>query len=232
MLSDILGRTGSVGIAREHFPTAPEAPLPDWLAECASWDAMFRLLKKHALFGYFGIKGNLLQMFPLISSGVFAGPRWIFKHIYLTRRDRVGQAISLARAVKTNEWHSSDDPVPDPDLTFDEVVSSLHHIHTMEADWETIFTVLQVEPLRLCYEDLIADRSGEFERIRRHLGVRWKTDPADIVSAYQPLRQRHDPIWLRRLRDQFDPPEGMGRGPSERRTAESAAGRPPVEFIP
>jgi len=203
-LSDTLGKTGSVGLAEEHFPTSLEAPLPRWLAQCANLHDAFRILQEHAPCGYFGIKGGLFQMFPLISKGLFAGPKCIFKHIYLTRRDRIGQAISLARAVKTNEWHSFHGHTPDPNLSFEDVVFHLRYISSMEADWETVFSALQIEPLRLYYEDLVTDPSSVFERIRQHLDVQWKISPPDIVSVHRPLSERHDPGWTRRLRDQFE----------------------------
>jgi hypothetical protein len=205
MLADILGRIGSVGTAHEHFPTAPDAPLPDWMARCRSFEEIFPLLEEDAAPSrYFGIKGGIFQMFPLISSGVFAGPRCIFKHIYLTRRDRIAQAISLARAIKTNEWHSSDPVMRDPDLSFEEVLYFLRYLRTMEADWETVFSALQLDPLRLCYEDLIDDRQRVFEQIREHLGVQWKTDPCHIISAHESISARHDRGWLRRLYSQFE----------------------------
>jgi LPS sulfotransferase NodH len=203
-LSDILGQTGSVGIAKEHFPTDPEAPLPAWLAQCGTLHDAFRILQEDAPSGYFGIKGGLFQMFPLISEGVFAGPNCIFKHIYLTRRDRVGQAISLARAVKTNEWHSSDAPSPDPNLSFEDVLFYLRYLRSMEADWETVFSALQIRPLHLYYEDLVTDPSRAVEQIRQHLDVQWKISPADIVSVHRSLSERHDPSWKQKLRDQFE----------------------------
>jgi LPS sulfotransferase NodH len=206
MLADVLGQTGSVGRAREHFPTCADAPLPKWLDKCSSLRDIFRILEKWAPAGYFGIKGCLLQMFPLISAGVFAGPGCIFRHIYLTRRDRLGQAISLARAVKTNEWHSHDSHVPDPDLNCEDIVYYLHHIRTMEAGWETVFTIFQLEPLRLYYEDLVNDRLNVFEQIRQYLGVQWEIAPAEIVSSFQCVSERHDSGWIKRLREMFETP--------------------------
>jgi trehalose 2-sulfotransferase len=199
LLSDVLGRTGSVGMAREHFRT----PVPDWMATCANLNDVLRMLEDKAPSGYFGIKGDLFQMFPLISEGLFAGPG-IFKHIYLTRRDHIGQAISLARAVKTNEWHSHDVSVPDPDLTIEDVLGYLRYLRTMERDWETVFTALQLAPLRLSYEDLVTDPAGVFERIRQFLDVQWKVDPIRIVSAYQSVSGRHDPRWMKNLRAQLE----------------------------
>jgi LPS sulfotransferase NodH len=203
MLSDVLGQTGGVGMAEEHFPTSSDLPLPEWMATCANLDEVLRMLQANAPSGYFGIKGDLFQMFPLIAEGVFAGPGCIFKHIYLTRRDHVGQAISLTRAIKTNEWHTRDAPVPDPDLMFEDVLFYLRYLHEMEADWETIFSALQIAPLRLYYEDLVADPAGAFEKTRQYLDVEWKVDPSGVVSAYQSVRDRHDPQWIQNLRAQF-----------------------------
>jgi len=205
MLSDVLGQTESVGFAREHF-RADDSTIPEWMTTCASLKAVLRRLESKAPSGYFGVKGDLFQMFPLISEGLFAGPECIFKPIYLTRRDHVGQAISLARAVKTNEWHSHDAPAADPDLTVEDVLSSVRYLRAMEADWETVFTALQITPLRLYYEDLVADPAVLFERIRQYLGVQWKIDPAGIVSAYQSVSERHDPRWIQSLRAQLEAP--------------------------
>ena len=184
MLADVLGRTQSVGVAREHF-RADGASIPNWMSTC-------------------GLKGDLFQMFPLISEGVFAGPGCIFKHIYLTRRDHIGQAISLARAVKTNEWHSHDAPAPDPELIIDEVLGYVRYLRTMESDWETVFTTLGIAPLRLYYEDLVSGAASVFERTRQYLDVQWKVDPMGIVSSYKPVRERHDPRWIENLRSQLE----------------------------
>jgi hypothetical protein len=203
MLADVLGRTGSVGVAREHF-RADGTSLPDWMTAFDNLNEVLRRMESNAPSGYFGLKGDLFQMFPLVSEGVFAGPDCIFKHIYLTRRDHIGQAISLARAVKTNEWHSHDAPVPDPDLTIEEVLGYVRYLREMESDWETVFTALRIAPLRLSYEDLVADSGSIFERTRQYLGVQWKVDPTGIVSPYKPIRERHDPSWIQTLRAQFE----------------------------
>ena len=90
--------------------------------------------------------------------------------------------------MKSGEWHSSDAPAPDPDLSFEEVLFFLRYIRSMEADWETVFSALQIEPLRLCYEDLVTDQPAVLERIRRHLNVngrlpRQKSSPFIEPSA-------------------------------------------------
>jgi LPS sulfotransferase NodH len=105
--------------------------------------------------------------------------------------------------VKTREWHSHDAPVTDPELTLAEIVSHFHYIREMEADWETVFTALQVAPLRLCYEDLIAEPVAVFEQVRQYLDVNWRVDPAGIVSAYQSISDRHDPKWLQKQKCRF-----------------------------
>jgi len=203
MLADVLGRTQSVGVAREHF-RADGASIPDWMGTCDNLNEVLRKIQSNAPSGYFGLKGDLFQMFPLISEGVFAGPDCIFKHIYLTRRDHIGQAISLARAVKTNEWHSHDAPAPDPELIIDEVLGYVRYLRAMESDWETVFTTLGIAPLRLYYEDLVSGAASVFDRTRQYLDVQWKVDPMGIVSSYKPVRERHDPRWIENLRSQLE----------------------------
>ena len=203
MFADILERTGSIGPTYEHF-RANGHPVPEWMVTCVDLRDALAELEKNAPEGCFGIKGTLLQMFPLISDGIFAGPAaCMSKHVYLTRRDILGQAISLARAVKTNEWHSHDTSVPDPELTLEDIVGKLRYIQEMQADWETVFTTLRIRPLRLYYEDLVTEPLLVFEEIRQYLNVEWRVDPADVVSKYQSVSARHDLQWLREQRSRF-----------------------------
>src|SRR5690242_19680010 len=56
MLGDVLGRTGSVGVAMEHFEE-PDSPLADWMQDCDSLQEMLRRLQQNVPGGYFGIQG-------------------------------------------------------------------------------------------------------------------------------------------------------------------------------
>lgn len=204
MLADVLGKTQTVARAYEHFFWNATEPVPDWMSPCATLREALELYAQKTPTGFPGIKGDLDQMFPLISEGLFAGPDCPYKHIYLTRRDQIGQAISLARAIETQEWQSTDEPVPDPDLTAGDVVRQLQYLRTMEADWEMVFATLAITPLRIYYEDLVADRPGVLEKIREFLDVQWKVDPASIVSTYESVSGRHDPAWVQNLREQVE----------------------------
>jgi LPS sulfotransferase NodH len=204
LLADLLLRTGAVDRAEEHFVPSPATSTSNWMSKCADLNEVFLKLEEQSPSGYFGIKGDLYQMFPLISAGAFSGPGCIFRHIYLKRRDLVGQAISLARAVSTHEWHSHDTHVPDPDLSLEDVLYHLHYIRKMEADWELVFTALQIEPLRLYYEDLISDRAALFKSLRCYLNVQWKVDPLHITSCYERISKYYNPYWIRKLREQLD----------------------------
>jgi LPS sulfotransferase NodH len=204
LLCDVITQTESFGNVYEHIRPDENPPIPDWMAAYANLREALRVLADLSPAGHFGMKGDLYQMFPLITEGLFAGPGGIRKHLYLTRRDHIGQAVSLARAKKTNEWHSHDAPAPDPDLAITDVVSQLHYLRTMEAEWEIVFAALRLAPLRLYYEDLISDRSGVLEKVRQYLDVQWKIDPAGIVSDRQSLSERHDPRWIQNIRAQFE----------------------------
>lgn len=204
MLADVLGQTQTVAKPHEHFFPNTPTPVPDWMAPCADLQEALRTLAAKTPTGYMGIKGDLYQMFPLISEGLFAGPGSFFKHMYLTRRDVVGQAISLARAIKTKEFHSYDKPVADPDLTVEDVVEQIRYLRAMEADWETVFTALEVTPLRLTYEELVSEPAAVYEKIREFLDVQWSVDPASIVSEYESVSGRHDPRWIQNLREQIE----------------------------
>jgi len=204
-LADILSKTGALGPCKEHFPAEYGNYVPDWMTAYRGIAEVFRVLRRDSLpTPFFGIKGSLLQMFPLISAGAFGNPSLPFRYLYLRRKDVIGQAISLCRAAKTGEWHSSDPHVPDPEISIGEIIASVKHLKRMEADWEVIFSMLRIKPLRLTYEQCVAEPKKTFTEIGSYLGVTWPFDPTTIRSSLTPLAEKRDPLWQTKLRSHFE----------------------------
>ena len=80
--------------------------------------------------------------------------------VYLTRDDLLGQAISWARALQTEQYRSTQPAkqlaVYDADL----IRSRLMAIVRERAEWEAFFARTGIEPLRIVYERFLEDRSS------------------------------------------------------------------------
>ena len=78
------------------------------------------------------------------------------KVVYLTRRDKVAQAVSYSKAIMSNCWFAgvSFDKQPEYDLAH--VRMSERRIRKQENFWERVFELTQTSVFRVVYEDFLA----------------------------------------------------------------------------
>jgi hypothetical protein len=123
----------------------------------------------------FGVKGTLQMMVPLFLAGEFPMTLRDWKFVYLTRDNLVRQAISLVVAQKTNAWESKDRPVrelTDEDYSAAEIAHQMRSILQGQLWLEFFFSAFQVQPLRLKYEEFVADRAGAVEKVAKFCELR------------------------------------------------------------
>lgn len=107
----------------------------------------------------------------------FGAPRFI----YAGRRDAVRQAVSWAIAHQTGRYTSTAAaaevaaPSFDPEL----LDALLRRVEEAAAGWESLFELLEVEPLRLTYEDWAEDLEGTVGTILAWLGIPESPPPFD-----------------------------------------------------
>jgi LPS sulfotransferase NodH len=110
---------------------------------------------------------------PLLELLRNAFPRLQFIHI--SRRDKLRQALSKARAAQTGLWKIKDgeSPVPkeaefDPDL----IEKSIGEIALLEQLWEEFFQRIGIEPFRVEYEALCRDYEMTIRGVLDYLEIR------------------------------------------------------------
>lgn len=159
--------------------------------------------------GIFGIKmmsNHARQVVPHMAAEV-AGPadavRVLFpeaKFIYLWREDTDRQALSFFRAQRSGKWtkwasekeQGIEHEYEPLDLAF--IEDSLRYIERANAFWERCFDKFGIEPYRLSYERLTADRAGVVGEIGEFLGVRVSEEPeleVNIVRQADELTERY-----------------------------------------
>lgn len=81
------------------------------------------------------------------------------KYILLTRRDRVSQAVSWARALQTGIWSQPKGvtvvPKQEPRFDFRLVDWAYERVLISETTWADFFKIHGVEPFKVVYEDLV-----------------------------------------------------------------------------
>lgn len=123
---------------------------------------------------------------PELLAAAFPGVRYV----WLTRRDRTRQALSLLRAQASGRWQSTQaapaapaapKAAGAPDLgAVDDAVGDLV---SWDAAWESFFAQAGVRPVNLVYEDLVRDPSATLHELLAALEIalpaEWKPGPPE-----------------------------------------------------
>ena len=137
-----------------------------------------QLFAHRAQNGFFGVKLTWEHQAVLVEEArkhwdgirglddLFPGNRWV----YLRRRDKIGQAISGWRAMKSGKWHSSDIIAAQdakPEYGFHEILNVLFLLLNDEYHWDNYFGLNRIEPQIIFYEDFQNDPKGTVLKLVR-----------------------------------------------------------------
>ena len=204
LLCELLFSTGQAGAPAEYFDHALMKQFRlRWNA--GSFDEYLRALlaRKTGPNGVFGFKAHFFQLdqaFPGTTlQAAFPGLRYV----YITRADRLRQAISWARALQTDKWAFDHEVrVPRSEVfRRNEIDRLIAGIAERERRWEKLFAESGIELLRLTYERLVAAPEETVAAALGHVGI---ADAGSYPAGAPTLRRQADELtehWVRRYRD-------------------------------
>jgi LPS sulfotransferase NodH len=108
------------------------------------------------------------------------------------------QAISLVRAVQTEQWRSMD-AIALPHYDAEAIADGLRFLSQDEANWEAFFDRSAVSPYRLTYEELESSPQDAITALLTYLG---SGEPQPIPLSPSRHRRQSDDLteeWLRRF---------------------------------
>lgn len=122
--------------------------------------------------GVYGVK-----VFAYQNAAVAASLDWTralpnLSFIYLTRRDRLGQAISWAKALQTSQYRST---LPKQGVAIYEarlIRERLDALRWEDTEWDRFFQSRCITPLHIAYEDFIIAPQQTVDRVAALVGVR------------------------------------------------------------
>jgi trehalose 2-sulfotransferase len=153
------------------------------------------------MWSYFGDFMELMRGIPRFGgmgdgsllNAAFPGLRYVF----VSRSDKVRQAVSLWRALQTWVWRDErarpqDAPALDQRslYSFDAIDHLLDQLRRHEDAWRGFFFRIGQRPLSLVYEDIAGDLPGSVARVLDELGV--ERQPSDEPG--QPLSRQSDEL--------------------------------------
>jgi trehalose 2-sulfotransferase len=125
-------------------------------------------------------------------------------YIYVYRRDGVAQAVSMVRALQTNQWlaQAEEKPKGKARLRYDRdlIAKTMKEIELADAAWVRWFEANNINPFRIVYEDLTADPARTVQSVVELLGV--QNAESDEVMAPPVEKQADDTNleWIERFR--------------------------------
>jgi LPS sulfotransferase NodH len=137
------------------------------------------LAKLAALTGGEGLQGHTLLC------------RWFpnLHYVWITRRDRVAQAVSWSRAIQSRRWYAGDrrhgEDVP-VEFSFHHIDHLVKEIDAHELAWSEFFDRSGVAPLHVIYEALEQNMKTTVVTVLRFLGI----DPAGVRIEPRTTRLR------------------------------------------
>jgi trehalose 2-sulfotransferase len=122
------------------------------------------------------------------------------RFVWIQRRDTTRQAVSLWKALQTQQWRrDSDEDVGGQGLRFN--FAAVNHlklrIDEHNAAWQDFFDGCREEPVRVVYEDLVEDYEGTLLRLLDELGV---PIPENFAVEKPRMRRQADELseeWVR-----------------------------------
>ncbi|MGI9212027.1 MAG: Stf0 family sulfotransferase [Methylococcaceae bacterium] len=142
----------------------------------------------------FGMECSWFQWRLYLESNQQRVAPFAFDHyIYWTRRDLLGQALSLYKATETGYFHSTTGKKESPstEIVFDDgkIWDWMLHICQQEYGWQTYFQKRNIEPLNLCYEDLWSNTELTLTRLLSHIAP--EQPLATVIAAAQAAKSKH-----------------------------------------
>ena len=207
LLCRLLWNRGSAGLPHEYFHRRHRAELSErwgvgpglegYLAELAR--------RRTGGNGTFGFKAHFPQVEEaFLSAG--ADPAQAFpglRVVYVYRSDRVSQAVSFDLASATGLWSGEASAWAatgaKPEYDFERLWGRLRRILNIENSWEAYFEERGLDPLRLRFEDLVADPERAADRVCDYVGVERTGEVARGLPLLPSQHEAANEEWARRL---------------------------------
>lgn len=207
-VSHLLWQSGCLGAPLEYLNFLASGPYHfahgNPLAQLELWQ--YALHRRTSPNGVFGVKCFSLQlrelqrsnpkllidvMTTLLSRGAAA------RVVQLKRRDPVAHAISYARAALSGIWRKSQESAGGTrvDYSTEAVDHARSLLDQQEADWQALFEELQIRPLVLWYEDVLARPKDAVHAVASFLDVALDPEASIRVPAIERQSEVDPKLW-------------------------------------
>jgi LPS sulfotransferase NodH len=139
--------------------------------------------------------------------------------IYINRRDKLAQAVSMAIARQTKSWISLQRARgSEPEYDKDYICDALETAERQTRAWQNWFKRRNIVPFVVDYEDVIADKAGVVRSIVELLGVQDDEPEAIILPPVNKQGDETNEAWIARFKSETET-DGVAAFRSQTRAA-------------
>jgi LPS sulfotransferase NodH len=197
-----LWRTGLLGAPLEYLNFPLIAMDPRWSKLLRHERKFWRELRgaRTGLNGVFSYKFFVQNYVKIMDEKPKLLSRIAPTHVvYLTRADKLAQAISYSRAIRSGAWfwdHGTGDP-----CGYDEshIQSCLEAISGQETAWEHVFKITHVQPLRVFYEEFLEAPGSTIQAIIEYVVPGSRLDHPLQLPEFRVQRDSVSDDWKQRF---------------------------------
>ncbi len=213
-VSHLFWQTGCLGAPLEYCNFEPAGPYGHASRSAAGQQRLWQaaLVRRTSPNGVFGLKGFPGQFEalhhanpPLLAQVMrtFFPSAGRGRVILLHRRDRTAHAISYARAILSGIWRAEQEAGGrvEPEYSRVAVERAGKLIESQEASWQAMLADLEIAPLELWYEEVLADPSATLDAVAGYLEIEIDPDAAVKVPPIERQSQQGARAWARRHTD-------------------------------
>ena len=196
-LSHLLEATGRMGRPFEYLQPCFMAAFQKRFGQSDARATLREIFRRRTTpNGWFGMKAHWGQYDEARSDWQIDDLLRIDHFIFLERRDRVAQAVSLVIAEQTGSWTHLQRVEATPNYSATAITRALKKIEADYRGWRAHFAAKGICPIHIFYEDLVSDPLASINRIMTACGL----EPLDRLPVMAPARQVSAPnrVWTER----------------------------------
>jgi len=207
-LGQLLSSTGVLGHPLEYFNAPGRRRISDPSFPGQPEDQVQRVLTSgRTANGVYCVKMFAVQFRKVARSIRLTRKLPELRFVTLTRRDTLGQAISWARALQTEQYRGTQAVRSAPVYNKRAIARQLTEILDEYRAWAGYFARTGPPAAELVYEDLIGDPQGDVDRIAALFGIAAKLRPEAIDLTIQ--RDALSEDWRRRFIQEMGDPDRL-----------------------
>lgn len=203
-LSSMMWQSGSFGAPWEYFNYERDMEYMQIRLQAENVDDyLIKLMKcRTSANGVFAVKAHFHHFEDILSkSRIAVGLARKSKYLYIDRKDKIQQAVSLAKAIQTNAWSSLATARRTPLFYSSDFINACYEeLQAQAAGWRRWFETHEVTPLVVTYEDFVASPKEGLRGIAEHLEIAFDESAAVAVAVPEKQADALDDEWVRRFR--------------------------------